>query len=154
MHADFKKIVTAANALFRGVELPQYRNSALVWSVSRNRPAEATVERSRLAVKADAAARVFEASCETLAWAVIDSGVDATHVAFRQPDPKSDPPRQPYPKAFDGGTNRARVKGSYPQGCGLSVILVHFRVEIGDEGTPKCKQAVCCFAKRLNTANR
>src|SRR5947209_1101415 len=69
-----------------------------------------TVTRSRQAVKADAAAQVFQMSCATLTWAVIDSGVDATHPAFRQRDPATG---QPYPKPFDGATDRTRVKGTY-----------------------------------------
>lgn len=55
-----------------------------LWSVSRNRRVKATVWRSRETIKADAASRVFPAATEGLAWAVIDSGIDATHPAFRR----------------------------------------------------------------------
>jgi serine protease AprX len=55
-----------------------------LWSVSRNRKVKATLWRSRETVKADAASRVFPADTEGLAWAVIDSGIDATHPAFLQ----------------------------------------------------------------------
>lgn len=34
-------------------------------------------------IKADAAQRVFAVSCKTLTWAVIDSGIDGSHPAFR-----------------------------------------------------------------------
>jgi hypothetical protein len=34
-------------------------------------------------VKADAASRVFPPNIEGLAWAVLDSGIDATHPAFQ-----------------------------------------------------------------------
>ena len=54
-----------------------------LWSVNRNREAESTVTRSSLAVKADAARRLFNVSCKDLTWAVIDSGIDARHPAFR-----------------------------------------------------------------------
>src|SRR6266511_241004 len=58
-----------------------------LWSVSRNRDVRATLWRSRETVKADAASRVFPSDTEGLAWAVIDSGIDARHVAFeRRPD--------------------------------------------------------------------
>lgn len=107
--ADFKNVAAAADALFEEVRLPDYDSSPLVWSVSRNRLAETTVERSRQAVKADAAARVFEASCATLTWAVIDSGIDATHPAFRKRDAKNG---QPFSKPFADG-NQTRVKGTY-----------------------------------------
>ena len=35
-----------------------------------------------MTVKADAATRLFSLSCRTLCWAVLDSGIDATHPAF------------------------------------------------------------------------
>lgn len=57
-----------------------------LWSVSRNRTVRATLWRSRETVKADAASRVFPADIEGLAWAVIDSGIDARHPAFRRRD--------------------------------------------------------------------
>ena len=53
-----------------------------LWAVNRNRPARPAVWRSRVTVKADAATRLFSLSCRTLCWAVLDSGVDATHPAF------------------------------------------------------------------------
>jgi len=55
-----------------------------LWSVSRNRLVKATLWRSRQTVKADAASRVFPADTEGLAWAVVDSGIDAKHPAFRR----------------------------------------------------------------------
>jgi hypothetical protein len=53
-----------------------------VWSVSCNRTAETAITTSRLAIKADAAIRLFEISCKEVVWAVIDSGVDSNHPAF------------------------------------------------------------------------
>ena len=55
-----------------------------LWLVSRNRPARTAIWRSTLAVKADAARGLFNITCAKLAWAVIDSGIDARHPAFRQ----------------------------------------------------------------------
>ncbi len=57
---------------------------AKIHSVSLNRMAGPTVAGSTLAVKADAARRLFEISCRDLTWAVIDSGIDARHPAFRK----------------------------------------------------------------------
>jgi serine protease AprX len=54
----------------------------VLWAVNRNRPARPAIWRSRVTVKADAATRLFSLSCRTLCWAVLDSGVDATHPAF------------------------------------------------------------------------
>ena len=57
-----------------------------LWSVSLNRPVRATLWRSRQTVKADAASYVFPPDVEGLAWAVVDSGIDATHPAFLKRD--------------------------------------------------------------------
>lgn len=54
----------------------------LLWSINRNRPARPALHRSRNTIKADAAALLFELRCNDICWAVIDSGVDATHPAF------------------------------------------------------------------------
>ena len=59
------------------------RERARIYSVSLNREATPTVSRSTLAIKADAARRLFNISCADLAWGIIDSGVDASHPAFR-----------------------------------------------------------------------
>lgn len=54
----------------------------LLWSINRNRPARPALHRSRNTIKADAAALLFELRCNDICWAVIDSGVDASHPAF------------------------------------------------------------------------
>jgi serine protease AprX len=56
----------------------------LLWAVSRNRRARTAVWRSTRAIKSDAVARLFDSSCAGLRWGVIDTGVDATHPAFRR----------------------------------------------------------------------
>jgi serine protease AprX len=58
----------------------------LLWTVSVNREARTALSRSRLAVKADAAERVFAIGCKGLRWAVVDTGIDATHPAFNRRD--------------------------------------------------------------------
>jgi hypothetical protein len=63
-------------------ELPEGSTFPL-WSVSLNRRASSAVFDSRLSTKADAAVRLFDIKCMGLRWAVIDSGIDATHWAFR-----------------------------------------------------------------------
>lgn len=55
-------------------------------AVSFNRKASVAVQRSRNTIKADAAHRVFNLSCAELGWAVLDSGIDARHPAFRKLD--------------------------------------------------------------------
>lgn len=63
-----------------------------IWRVTRNRPIQLAVNKSALTVKADAARRLFDISCRKINWAVIDSGIDSGHPAFRDhssPDPKA-----------------------------------------------------------------
>ena len=65
-------------------------SAGVVWSISLNRPASTSVWRSRLTVKADAAARLFEAKTTGIRWAVLDTGIDATHKAFRRRNSKGE----------------------------------------------------------------
>src|SRR6185503_1860037 len=79
-------IVGACADLVRDIEPASKESIGIVWSVTRNRAAEVAVWKSTMAVKADAARRLFEISCKHLTWAIIDSGIDATHPAFRLRD--------------------------------------------------------------------
>ena len=51
--------------------------------VTRNRRVELAVNKSTKAIKADAARRLFDISCGNVTWAVIDSGIDIEHDAFK-----------------------------------------------------------------------
>ena len=110
--ADWLTLVQAVAELVRGVA-PESR--ALVHSVSLNREASPTVARSTLAIKADAARRLFAISCRELTWAVIDSGIDARHPAFRVRDLKTDKPLSDKPFQDDKGkpANCTRVVETY-----------------------------------------
>lgn len=57
-----------------------------VYSVSLNRKAMPALERSVVAVKGDAVMSVFKVRCNEIGWAVLDSGIDATHPAFHDRD--------------------------------------------------------------------
>ena len=48
-----------------------------------NRTVDLAGSDSALTVKADAARRLFEVSCKKIQWAVIDSGIDGKHPAFK-----------------------------------------------------------------------
>jgi subtilisin family serine protease len=67
--------------LFQQLTDPQ-ESRGLIWSISLNREARTSVWRSRMAVKADAASRLFAVNTEGIRWAVLDTGIDATHPAF------------------------------------------------------------------------
>ena len=76
--ADVNLLLTRLKPIRGAERKPQ----ASLWKIFLNRDAESAVYESRLIVKADAATQVFKISCEGLLWAVVDSGVDATHPAF------------------------------------------------------------------------
>jgi serine protease AprX len=84
-------IVEACADLVSDIQPAEKRNRGIVWSVTRNREAKVAIWRSTMAVKADAARRLFEISCNHLTWAIIDSGVDARHPAFRVRDASGKP---------------------------------------------------------------
>lgn len=55
----------------------------VIWRITKNRPVHLAVTNSALTVKADAARRLFDVSCEKITWAILDSGIDTNHTAFR-----------------------------------------------------------------------
>lgn len=61
---------------------PQDREPS-VWQISLNRSATPALTRSIPAVKADAARSLFSVNCSEIAWAVVDSGIDGNHAAFK-----------------------------------------------------------------------
>jgi len=78
------ELVTWLAERFGEADEPQ--GDVKVRAVSRNREATGAVHVSRNTVKADAAARVFDLTCAEIGWAVLDSGIDARHRAFRELD--------------------------------------------------------------------
>lgn len=81
----------------------------LLWAVQRNRNARGAIWKSSLAVKADAARLLFHISCKGLRWGIIDSGIDASHRAFRTRDEKGNQ----YEDWLEGGKPRTRVVEAY-----------------------------------------
>ncbi|HEY4929931.1 MAG TPA: hypothetical protein VII23_00040 [Terriglobales bacterium] len=71
----------AFTELLNGLTNPQ-EHRGLLYSISLNRLATTSIWRSRMAVKADAAARVFDVDTSGIRWAVLDVGIDAKHKAF------------------------------------------------------------------------
>jgi hypothetical protein len=107
-------IARAALDSLRRTPPPPSEEKSLAWLVSLNRPVSLALTRSVLAVKADAALRLFAVRCGHLAWAVLDSGVDASHPAFRLRDADG----RPHARAFDRGPdgewlNRTRIEATY-----------------------------------------
>ena len=82
MQGEEGMIVQTLTKLLSG-DPPPTPNMPYVWTISLNRRATPALSRSVPAVKADAARTLFTVNCNQIVWAVIDSGVDATHYAFR-----------------------------------------------------------------------
>ena len=76
-----------------------------IWLVNLDRPVETAQLDSVRTIKADAAAHLFDVDCESIRWAVIDSGIDATHPAFFSAPEKRDAKRAWY--------NITRVRATY-----------------------------------------
>lgn len=109
---DWLPLVRTVADLIRGVT-PVAR--ALVYSASLNREASPTVSRSTLAIKADAARLLFAISCRDLTWAIIDSGIDARHPAFRSREQRGGAPvsDRPFVNRKEGSENCTRVVDTY-----------------------------------------
>lgn len=59
------------------------KEQGTIWQISLNRTAMPALQRSIPAVKGDAARTLFKVNCENIRWAVLDSGIDGGHSAFR-----------------------------------------------------------------------
>lgn len=64
----------------------------ILWSVSVNRKATVSISESVPATKADAGCRLFNIYGAGITWAVIDTGIDVRHKAFRRIDPEKGSP--------------------------------------------------------------
>lgn len=107
---DVASIINAFAELMRDIIPIKEESLGTIWAVNINRPATAMIWRSSSAVKADASRRLFEVKCDDIRWAVIDSGIDATHLAFRLKDPATG---LPYSDPFLNGKNNTRIIKTY-----------------------------------------
>jgi subtilisin family serine protease len=99
--------------VYEGTAAPDSPPTPLLWRVDMNRrAATAGPWTSVTTVKADAASRVFEVDGSGIVWAVVDTGIDAKHPAFRAKDSRGVPQRY----AFGGAerdVNQTRVLRTY-----------------------------------------
>jgi serine protease AprX len=90
-------LIDAFVSVMSGVLPARPEHQRVIWSICCNRKAHASVYRSRLTVKADAATRLFETKAAGIRWAVLDTGIDARHPAFQKCAPGSATPPSQYP---------------------------------------------------------
>jgi len=109
----YLKVVEALREITTGMDASPLQNS-LVHLVSQNRRARMALFSSVAATKSDAARRLFEIDGSGITWAVIDSGIDARHPAFRRFETsKSGKVRPiPLPKKKDW-SNLTRISATY-----------------------------------------
>ena len=107
-----QQLADAVAGILAGAPPVEPEHRSLVFSISRNRPATSAVSRSVASVKADAARRLFEVSCADLTWAVLDSGIDAGHPAFRRRDAGGKAIRSPF-GTRKSPANHTRVSATY-----------------------------------------
>jgi len=93
------------------------QETPLIWRISNNRPIRLADENARATVKADAAYRVFDVKCETITWAVIDSGIDHRHEAFLV-DPLDPTSKSRVLKAYDFSILRQLLNPAYDPDLG------------------------------------
>ena len=83
---DAEGLTNALFELLRSKPAVDDGEESLLFSINRNRPTVSAIYRSVPTVKADAARTVFDVKGEDITWAILDSGIDATHLAFRKRD--------------------------------------------------------------------
>jgi hypothetical protein len=80
----WRRELNAGVRLLKGLQPARLDRTPPLWTVNLNRIAKTALNKSRLAVKADAAERVFAVKSDGLRWAIVDTGIDARHPAFRR----------------------------------------------------------------------
>jgi subtilisin family serine protease len=148
-------LVKAASRLLGASDVLKPPAQPMLWRVDRNRPALAAIARSILAVKADAAVRLFDLNCRQLRWAVIDSGIDATHPAFRKRtgDEKQKILEPPFAPGGKGGSaqNNTRVIATYDFTRLREFLNPREGSEAADALTPEERRRLKDFRSALKT---
>lgn len=91
------QVVAALAGLIRELPDEGVDDTQAIWQVSLNRQATTAVSRSVLTVKGDAVQKLFDIHCSGITWAIVDSGVDARHPAFRDSQKDPAPGQAPLP---------------------------------------------------------
>jgi hypothetical protein len=76
-------IVEELLQIFNDISQDSFPKETQIWQISLNRKAMLALKKSVPAVKADAARTLFKVKCDEIKWAVLDSGIDGNHSAFK-----------------------------------------------------------------------
>lgn len=149
------KLARAVIELLEGLEPVDWEDDFPLYSVNRNRTTQATLYDSVGAVKADAARRVFKVTGAGIRWAVVDSGIDARHPAFRKLDKNGVPERKAFAESKPRRRRKRRRRAARATGpdfrnqtrIAATYDFVHIREllglepeEINDTGTKRFKE--------------
>jgi serine protease AprX len=85
----------------------------LISRVTSNRPVVQATLASRETVKADAAFRLFDVRCRDITWAVIDSGIERDHPAFKRRDPQPGEGASRVVRSYELGILRPLLNAAY-----------------------------------------
>jgi hypothetical protein len=113
---DVDALIDALVELIDIGEMPEPAD-AEIHNINRNREATTAIYRSVPTVKADAAQRLFDVRGRGVTWAILDSGIDATHWAFRERDVNGSPAEEPFTKKTtrrgEIWENHTRIRATY-----------------------------------------
>lgn len=107
----------------------KHKPDETLWLVNLDRKVETAQSDSVQSIKADAARRLFEVDCSGIRWAVIDSGIDASHPAF-DIDPEKKKGRPAWHKT-------TRVKATYDFSRVRYLLDLDWVEEVIDGKTPE-----------------
>jgi subtilisin family serine protease len=110
---------------YKDLESSNYSNKVMIWSVNRNRTATLSIEKSVPSTKADSSRLLFAIDGKGITWAVMDSGIDARHSAFRKIDLKTGKP-------FDNAMGEKEDKFSNNTRIAATFDFTNFRQIITD----------------------
>jgi subtilisin family serine protease len=113
MKEEPQKLAWALVRLLEDIDPVRWGDDVTLYSVNLNRHTSQALERSGASVKADAVRRLFQLGGRDVRWAVIDSGIDATHPAFRRRAEDGTPMRRPFGRRRQAGRRRGGSKETY-----------------------------------------
>jgi serine protease AprX len=134
-----RALADSAGTLLDGLKAPRPGAQASLWSVNLNRRARTALWRSRESIKADAATLLFDVSCRKLRWAIVDSGIDATHPAFGRRDDRGRLVAKPAGGAQPGDGTRVVATYDFTQ---LRPILAGQTVAPGADDLPEVQETL------------
>jgi len=126
---------------------------APIWSIDVNRDVELAISQSRKTIKADAAERLFNEDAKKITWAIIDSGIDASHIGFKNRERSDNETvlNSRVKETFDFTRLRLLFEQNYA-GLVDQNVLANLENELKSNAAPKITldEAVICHLFRIH----